>query len=67
MLPQLLVVSVELSELVRQNISIGHEIKVRLPVFLLHADDVVAETVLPRYLVTLREMVDLLVLVQSFI
>lgn len=67
MLLQLLVVLVELSEFIWQDVSVGNEIKVLLPISLLHPDHIKAEPILPRNLVALWEMVDFLILVQSFV
>lgn len=64
---ELLVMIVEVTELVWQDIGVGGEIEGRLTVSLLHTDDVEAETVLAGDFVTLGEMVDLLVLVETLI
>ena len=66
-LPQFLIMSVEFSELVREDVSVWNKVKVVLSVLLLHADDIATESIFPRDFVTLREMVDLLELVQTFI
>jgi hypothetical protein len=63
MLLKFLVVGVEITKLIRQDVGIRDEVEVGFPKFLLHADHVVAETILARDLVALGEVVDLLVLV----
>lgn len=67
MLLQLLVVLIEFSELVRENISIGHKVEMLLAESLLHTDDVEAEAVLSGNFITLGEVVDLLILIESFV
>lgn len=67
MLLQLLVMGIEVSEFVWEDIGVRHEVEVLFPESLLHANHVETETVLPRDLIALWEMVDLLILVQSFI
>ena len=67
MLLELLLVLVELAELVRQDVGIWHEVEMLLPVTFLHSYDVEAKSIFPCNLVTLRKMVDLLILVQAFI
>lgn len=64
---QFLVVLVEFAKFIGQNVSVGNEVKVLLSVTFLHAHDVEAEAILAGNLVALREMVDLLVLVEAFI
>jgi len=58
---------VELTKLIRKNVSIWHKIKVLLAVSFLHSHDVEAKSILPSDFMTLREMIDLLVLVQPFV
>lgn len=53
--------------LIRQDISGGEEVEVVLPVFLLHARNVFAQTVLARDLLHFWEDVDFLILVKTFI
>lgn len=67
MLLELLVVLVELTKLIRQDVGVRHEVEVLLSVALLHANHVEAEPILARDLMTLREVVDLLVLVESLV
>ena len=67
MLLQLLVVFVEFSKLVWKNISIGHKVKMLFAESLLHTDNVEAETVLTSNFITHREVIDLLILIESFI
>lgn len=58
---------VKFSELVGQDVSVGHKVKVVLAVLLLHAHHIEAEPVFARDLVTLRKMVDLLVFIEALI
>lgn len=67
MLLQLLVVFVKLSEFVWQNVGVGYKIEVLLAITLLHTDDVEAKSIFPGDLVRLWEVINLLVLVQTFI
>lgn len=67
MLPEFLVMRVELSKLIRQDIGIRCEIKIMLPVLLLQPDNITTKPILSRYLMTLRKMIDLLVLIKPFI
>jgi hypothetical protein len=67
MLFKLLVVRIEVTKFVWQDVSVRYKVKVRLAEFLLHADHIVAEPVLSCYFVALREMIDLLELIQTFI
>jgi hypothetical protein len=67
MLLELLVMGVEVTELVRKDVCVRNEIIILLPVSFLHSDHVEAKSILPGDLVRLREMVNLLIFVQSFI
>ena len=67
MLLQFLVVGIEITEFIWEDIGVRDEIEGCLPKFLLHADHVVAETVLSGDFIGLREVVDFLELVQSLI
>ena len=67
MLFKLLVVVIEIAEFVRQNVSVWTEVKSILAEPLLKPDNIEAETVLARDLVALREVIDLLVLVEPLI
>jgi hypothetical protein len=60
-------VSIEITKLIWQNVGVWNEVKGSFAELFLHADHVVAETVFPGDLVTLREVVDLLVLIQALI
>lgn len=62
-LPQFLVVRIEFTELVGEDVGVGHKVEVVLSILLLHSDNVAAESVFSGDFVTLREMVDLLKLV----
>jgi hypothetical protein len=67
MLLQFLIMSVEVAELIRQDIGIRDEIKVALAKFLLHADHIVTEPVLTSDFIALREVIYFLVLVKALI
>ena len=58
---------VKVPELVREDVGVWDEVKIALPELLLHADHVVAQAILSRDLIALREMVYLLVLVQALV
>jgi hypothetical protein len=62
-----LVVGVKVPELVRKNVGVWDEVKVALTEFLLHTDHVVAQAVLPRNLIALWKVVNLLVLIQALV
>jgi len=64
---QALKVRVELSELIWQNICIRDKIEEGFSMLLLHFYNILAEVVLAGNFVTLREMIYLLVLVQTFV
>ena len=67
MLLQLLIVVVKVAEFVRQDISVRAEIESTLAEALLQTHDVEAEAILTRNFVALREVVNLLVLVQTLV
>lgn len=67
MLLQFLVMRIEIPELIGQYVCIGYKIKGRLSEFLLHTHHIIAETVLPGDFIGLREVVDLLELVQALV
>jgi hypothetical protein len=67
MLLQFLIMRIKIAELIRQYVCIRYKIKWRLSEFLLHPHHIVAETVLPGDLIGLREVVDLLELVQALV
>lgn len=67
MLLQLLIVGIEITEFIWEDIGVRDEIEGCLSKFLLHADHIVAKTVLSGDFIGLREVVDFLELVQSFI
>ena len=54
---------VEVPELVWQNVRVGNEVEVGLAELLLHPHHVIAQSVLPRYLVALWEVIYLLILI----
>ena len=57
----------EVVEFIWKNISLGDEVKLLSTKTLLHLDIVVAESILPRNLVTLWKVIDSLELVQALI
>ena len=59
--------SVEVTELVREDICVRHKVKVLLSIALLHTDHVEAAPILAGDLMTLWEMIDFLVLIESLI
>ena len=67
MLLQFLIVIVEVAELVRQDVGVGGKVESLLSEAFLKSDDVEAEAVLARDFVRLREVVNLLVLVEALI
>lgn len=67
MLLKLLVVFIEFSKLIRQNVSVRHEIKVLFSIPLLHSNNVEAQAIFASDFMALREMVDLLILIKAFI
>lgn len=64
---EFLVVLVELSKLIRQDVCVRDEIKVLFPVAFLHAYHVEAESILSSNLMALREVIDLLILVEALV
>ena len=64
---QFLVVVVEISELIRQDVGIRTEIESRFSEALLHAHNIEAKSIFSRNLITLREVIDFLVLIQTLI
>jgi hypothetical protein len=67
MLLKLLVVFVEFTEFIRKNISIRYEVKVLFTISFLHSNNVEAKSIFSGDFVTLWEMIDLLVFVESFV
>ena len=66
-LPQLLIMSMEVMKLIRQDVSVRNEIKLRPTKSLLHFHIVETKSVFSGDLVALREVVDALKFVQTFI
>lgn len=64
---QFLVVLVELAKFVGENVGIRYEVEVLLAEPLLHPDNIEAKAILPRDLVTLREVIDFLVLIEALV
>ena len=58
---------IELTKLIRQDVSVWHKVKMLFPKSLLHSDSIEAKPIFPGDLVALWEMVDLLVLVEAFV
>ena len=67
MLLQLLVVVVKVAELVRQNVGVRRKVVGLLSKAFLHANYIETEAIFAGDFVTLREMVNLLVLVETLI
>lgn len=67
MLLELLVMLIEFTEFIRKNIGIRNKVKVLFTVSFLHPYNIEAKPILPGNLVTLRKMIDFLILVQSFV
>ena len=67
MLLQLLVVVVEVTEFIGEDVGVGTEIKSILTEALLKPHNIEAKSVLPGDFVTLREVIELLVLIQTLI
>ena len=67
MLLQLLVVVVEIAEFIRQDVGVWAEIESILAKSFLKPYNIKAKTILAGDLVTLREVIDLLVLIEALI
>ena len=67
MLFELLIVLVELSKFVRQDVSIWTEIEMLFTKALLHSHDIEAKSIFPCDFVALGKMIDFLVLIKSLI
>jgi hypothetical protein len=67
MLLELLVVFIEFSKLIGENVSVWNKVKMLLSKSFLHSDYIEAESILPCDFMTLWEVVDLLVFVKAFI
>jgi len=67
MLFELLIVLIEFTEFIRENVSIWYKVKMLFSKSFLHSDNVEAKSVLPGDLMTLREMINFLVLIQALI
>ena len=64
---QLLIMLIKLTELIWQDVGVRYKVKMLFAESLLHSDNVEAKPVFPCNFVTLREVVNLLVLVQAFV
>lgn len=58
---------VKITKLIRQDISVRYEVKSPLTKPFLHSHDIEAESILASDLMTLREVVNLLVLIEPFV
>lgn len=58
---------IEISKLIRQDVSVGYDVEFFLAKLLLHLDHVSTKTVFSCQLVRLRKMINLLALVKAFI
>jgi len=58
---------IKLTEFIWQDVSIWNKVKMLFAKSFLHSDDVEAEPVFPCDFMALREVIDLLILVQAFI
>jgi len=67
MLFKFLEMGVEITELIRKDVSIRDEVILLFSEFLLHLNDIYTESVFSGDLIRLREMIDLLELVETFI
>ncbi len=67
MLFKFLIVRIEVSKLIREDIGVRNKVKVLFAKLLLHAHHVETKTVLPCNLVTLGEVVYLLELIQTLV
>ena len=63
LLSQLVKVTVEVSELIWEDVGIGNDVEGLLAEALLHLDDVCAKPIFPRQLEAVWEMIDLLILI----
>lgn len=59
--------SIKISKLIRKNVCVRHKVEVLLAEPFLHSHDVIAESVFPCDFVALRKVVDLLILIESFV
>jgi hypothetical protein len=64
---QLLIVVVEITEFLWQDVGVRGQVKDMLAKLLLHPDYVVTHAVLPGDLIGLRKLVDLLIIIQAFV
>ena len=64
---EFLIMCVKFSELIRKNVSVGYEIEILLSILFLHADHIVTKSIFSRDFVTLREMIDLLIFIETFV
>ena len=58
---------IEISKLIRKNVSVRHKVEVLLAKPFLHSYDIIAKSVLSCNFVALRKVIDLLIFVKSFI
>jgi len=62
-----LIMGVKFTELIRKDVSVRYEIEILLSILFLHADHIVTKTIFSGDFITLREMVDFLVFIKTFI
>lgn len=67
MLFQFLVVFIKLTKFIRKDISVRYKVKMLLAIFFLHSDDIETQSVLSGDLMALWEVVNFLVLIQTFV
>lgn len=67
MLLKLLVVFIELSKLVRKDVSVWNKVIMLLAKSFLHSDDIEAKPILPCDFMTLREMVYFLIFIKALV
>jgi hypothetical protein len=63
MLLQLLVMLIKFSKFIRKNVSVRHKIKMLLSKSLLHSNNIETQSIFSSNFMTLRKMVDFLVLI----
>ena len=59
--------SIEVSKLIRKNVSVWYKVKVLFSVFLLHSYYIVAEAIFPCNLIRIGKVIDLLISIETFI
>jgi len=67
MLLKFLVMLVEFTKLIGEDVSVWHKVKLRLSKPLLHPHNIKAKSIFTGDFMTLREMINLLILIEAFI